>query len=323
MVERSRFQHRMVKTNGIDLHVVVAGSGPAVILCHGFPEYWYSWRHQMVALADAGYQVIAPDMRGFGKSSVPTGAEDYTRFHVVGDLIGLLDVLNIDNAVIVGHDWGTEAAWGAAQLRPDRFKAVVGLSVPFVPRGDVSLVSAMRATRDDSYYMLYFQQPGIAEKELEADVRTFLRRLFYSCSGDRDSSRPLDMSVSSTGRLTDSLLEPEKAIAWLTDNDLDLYVEEFQRTGFKGALNTYRSLEKTWELSAPWHNMGLSVPSLFMIGTHDIVYGFPGMKDAIASMQFNIPKSKSPILLEGIGHWIQNEAAEQVNHALIEFLRDL
>lgn len=318
-----KFMHQSVKSNGINLHVVTAGKGPAVLLCHGFPELWYSWRHQIVALAEAGYQVIAPDMRGFGQSDAPQATDAYTRFHVVGDLIGLLDTLQIEKAVVVGHDWGTEAAWGAAQLRPDRFHGVVGLSVPFVPRGDMSLIAAMRATQTEDFYMLYFQEPGLAEKELESDTRTFLRRLFYSCSGNRDSTTALNMSLAATGRLTDSLLEPGIALPWLTDDDLDTYVTEFERTGFRGPLNTYRSLEKTWELSGPWQNIGINVPALFMTGTNDIVYHFPGMKDAIANMQFIAPQSRPPIILDGIGHWIQNEAADAVNNALLDFLENL
>src|SRR6516162_7123194 len=172
--------HRTVETNGIRMHLAEAGGGPLVVLCHGFPESWYSWRHQLRALADAGFHAVAPDMRGYGRTDRPEAIDQYTLLHLIGDTVGLLDALGADQAVIAGHDWGAPVAWHAAQLRPDRFRAVGGLSVPFRPRGAVRPTTVMPQTEDAVCYQLYFQTPRVAEAEFERDVRLTLRRLLYS-----------------------------------------------------------------------------------------------------------------------------------------------
>ncbi len=180
----SQVHHRTIETNGIRMHIAEQGSGPLVVLCHGFPECWYSWRHQLPALADAGFHAVAPDMRGYGQSDRPHEIDQYTLFHLVGDMVGLLDALGAESAVIAGHDWGAPVAWHAALLRPDRFRAVIGLSVPFRPRGPVRPTTVMPQTDDAVFYQLYFQEPGVAEAELERDARATIRRLLYSGSGD-------------------------------------------------------------------------------------------------------------------------------------------
>ena len=176
--------HATVETNGIRMHIAEQGEGPLVVLCHGFPESWYSWRHQLPVLAQAGFHAVAPDMRGYGQTDRPEAIDQYTLFHLVGDMVGLLDALGAESAVIAGHDWGAPVAWHAALLRPDRFRAVIGLSVPFRPRTPVRPTTAMPQTDDALFYQLYFQKPGVAEAELERDVRATLRRLLYSGSGD-------------------------------------------------------------------------------------------------------------------------------------------
>src|SRR5262247_1705173 len=180
----SKIQHRVVETNRIRMHVAELGTGPLVLMCHGFPESWYSWRHQMRALADAGFRAVAPDMRGYGQTEAPAEIERYTLLDLVGDLVGLLDALGAESAVIAGHDWGAPVAWHAALLRPDRFRAVIGLSVPYRPRSPVPPTTTMAQTDDALFYQLYFQTPGVAEAELERDVRRTIRRVFYSASGD-------------------------------------------------------------------------------------------------------------------------------------------
>ena len=170
-------KHRTIEANGIRMHVAEQGDGPLVVLCHGFPESWYSWRHQLAALADAGFHAVAPDMRGYGQTDAPTEIESYTQLHLVGDMVGLLDALGAKSAVIVGHDWGGPVAWNSALLRPDRFRAVVGLSVPFVPRRPGRPSAAYPETDDAIFYQAYFQTPGVAEKELERDVRVTIRRV--------------------------------------------------------------------------------------------------------------------------------------------------
>src|SRR2546428_4836052 len=197
----SGVQHRFVDTNGIRMHIAEQGSGPLVVLCHGFPECWYSWRHQLEALADAGFHATAPDMRGYGQSDAPDDIDRYTLFHLVGDMVGLLDALGAESAVIAGHDWGAPVAWHAALLRPDRFRAVIGLSVPFRPRGPVRPTTVMPQTDDAVFYQLYFQTPGVAEAEFEHDIRRFIRATLYSISGDRPHREPTAMMVPRQGGL--------------------------------------------------------------------------------------------------------------------------
>src|SRR5262247_3000874 len=180
----SEITHRTVETNGIRMHVAEQGTGPVVIMCHGFPESWYSWRHQLAALGDGGFHAVAPDMPGYGQTDAPKDIESYSMLHLVGDMVGLLDALGEPTAVIAGHDWGAPVAWHAALLRPDRFRGVIGLSVPFVPRRPARPTSMMPQTQDALFYQLYFQSPGIAEAELERDVRLSIRSLLYSASGD-------------------------------------------------------------------------------------------------------------------------------------------
>src|SRR5271170_2047355 len=170
---------RTIETNGIHQHIAEQGDGPLVVLCHGFPESWYSWRHQIAALSAAGFRVVAPDMRGYGRSDRPEAIDQYTLFHLVGDMVGLLDAIGAEQAVIAGHDWGAPVAWHAALLRPDRFRAVIGLSVPFRPRGGDRPTTVMPQTDDAVFYQLYFQTPDVAEAELEQDVRFYIRGILF------------------------------------------------------------------------------------------------------------------------------------------------
>jgi len=234
----SEIKHRTVETNGIHMHIAESGAGPLVVLCHGFPESWYSWRHQLHALAEAGFHALAPDMRGYGQTDRPEELDRYTLLHHVGDVVGLLDALGTETAVIVGHDWGAPVAWYAALLRPDRFRGVIGLSVPFISRAPVPPTSIMPQTEDAQFFQLYFQSPGIAEAELECDVRLSLRSFLYSASGEgRDDAardgREIDM-VPRRGGFLSRLTNPASLPHWLTEPDVDFYVSEFARTGFRG-----------------------------------------------------------------------------------------
>ena len=194
----SPISHRTIQTNGINMHVAEKGAGPLVILCHGFPESWYSWRHQIEALAAAGFHVVAPDMRGYGQTDIPKAIDQFTLLHLVGDIIGLIDAIGVDTAVIAGHDWGAPVAWNAALLRPDRFRGVIGLSVPFRPRIPVRPSTVMPQTPDAIFYQLYFQQPGSAEKELEHDVRASIRSILLSLAGEAPK-RPDGNKVADNG----------------------------------------------------------------------------------------------------------------------------
>jgi pimeloyl-ACP methyl ester carboxylesterase len=324
----SEIAHRTIDANGIRIHFAEQGSGPLVLLCHGFPESWYSWRHQLRALAAAGFHAVAPDMRGYGDTDRPAAIDQYSLLHLVGDMVGVLDSLGEKNAVIAGHDWGAPVAWHAAMMRPDRFRAVIGLSVPYRPRGSVVPTSVMPQTDEASFYQLYFQKPGVAEAELETDVRTSLRKVLFSASGDVPRRAPgsatagVGMVPRSGGFLT-RMPNPENLPAWLGAADIDFYVKQFQHSGFRGGLNWYRNIDRNWELLAPFTGACVTVPALYMAGDLDLVVSFPRMKEVIADLKRYIPELRGSIMLPGCGHWTQQERASEVNQAMLDFLRSL
>jgi pimeloyl-ACP methyl ester carboxylesterase len=322
---------RIVKTNGISLNIVEQGQGSLVLLCHGFPESWYSWRHQINALAEAGFHVVAPDMRGYGKSDRPEPIDQYTIFHLVGDLVGLLDGLEAPTAVIIGHDWGAGIAWQAARLRPDRFRAIVSLSVPFRPRSPARPTSLMPQTADAQFYQLYFQAPGVAEAEFEKDPRRTLRAMLYGGSGEgvaairavaaNSGTAPGVGMVPRAGGWLPS--NPPPLPSWLSEADLDVYAEEFARSGFRGPLNYYRNIDRNWELMAAFDGTKVTVPALYIAGDHDMVVAFPGAAEQIANMKQVVPLLRDIQMLPRCGHWTQQERPTEVNTAIIEFLRGL
>jgi len=314
--EDPKTNHRFVNANGIRIHLAEQGQGPLVLLCHGFPESWYSWRHQLPALANAGFHAVAPDMRGYGQTDRPKEIDQYTVLHLVGDLVGVLDALKIDTAVVVGHDWGATVAWNAALLRPDRFRAVVALSGPFRPRGPVRPTSAMPQTDDAWYYQLYFQKPGVAEAELERDPRDTIRLIFLG-DGARGGIVP-----RSGGWLT-GRVAPSSLPSWLTEEDIEFYATEFKRAGFRGGLNYYRNLDRNWELLAPYAGARIAVPALFITGDHDSVLAFPGMDAAIKDLRTSVPQLRKSIVLADCGHRMQQERPREVNAAMLEFLKTL
>jgi pimeloyl-ACP methyl ester carboxylesterase len=319
---------RIVETNGIRLNIAEQGKGPVVLLCHGFPESWYSWRQQLGALAAAGLHAVAPDMRGYGKSDRPEAIDQYTLFHLVGDMVGLLDALEASTAVIVGHDWGATVAWQAALLRPDRFRAVIGLSVLFRPRGKAPPTSVMPRTADAQFYQLYFQEPGVAEAELERDPRATVRNMLYGASGDAvrgggaSASAGIGM-VPRGGGFLRGTPAPAALPAWLSEGDVDFYAAEFRRTGFRGALNWYRNIDRNWELLAPFAGAPVTVPALYVAGDRDMVVAFPGMDQLLANLKHFVPVLRSTLMLPGCGHWTQQERPGEVNAAMIDFIRSL
>ncbi|MBP1688089.1 MAG: alpha/beta hydrolase [Deltaproteobacteria bacterium] len=319
----SVLNHRFVETNGIRMHVAEAGEGPLVLLCHGFPESWYSWRHQIRCLADAGYHVVAPDQRGYGQTDAPPDFRSYTLLHLVGDLVGLLDAIGERAAVVVGHDWGAPVAWHAALLRPDRFRAVAGMSVPgashHAPGRPTDL---MRAAVNGAFlYILYFQEEGVAEAELDRDIRGTLRRFLYSISGDipRDDFRFFNWDAKC---LNDCLREPPSLPAWLTEVDLDVFTAEFERKGtFRHAINWYRCIDLNSELLAPFAGLRVEQPALFIGAEYDAILG--QTREGVAATKDWVPNLRDPVWIENCGHWLQQEEPEQVNAALLRFLRDL
>ena len=321
--------HRTVEANGIPVHLAEAGSGPLVLFCHGFPESWYSWRHQLKALAEAGYRAVAPDMRGYGETGQPHEIDQYTLFHLVGDMVGVLDALSAPQAVVIGHDWGAPVAWHCALLRPDRFRAVAGLSVPFFPRGSKRPTSVMPQTELSLFYQLYFQAPGVAEAELERSPLETIRRLLYSGSGDVAPGSDVTLSdnapgmVPRTGGFLSRTIDPPAPPAWLTEADIDFYAGEFARSGFRGGLNWYRNIDRNWELLAPFAGAKVTVPALYMAGDRDVVVKFPRMDQLIANLKLFVPNLTKTIMLPGCGHWTQQERADEVNAPLIAFLREV
>ena len=326
---------RMIETNGIRLNIAEQGEGPPVLLCHGFPESWYSWRHQIDALAAAGFRAIAPDMRGYGKSDAPEAIDQYTVFHMVGDLVGLLDALEIPSAVIVGHDWGATIAWQAARLRPDRFRAVACLSVPYRPRSPARPTSVMPRTADAQFYQLYFQEPGVAEAEFERDPRATVFNMLYGASGDGVAARAAAAAsgnasaaegigmVPTGGGMMRGAGAPATLPAWLSEADIDFYAGEFKRSGFRGPLNYYRNLDRNWELMAAFAGALVTVPALYVAGDRDMVVSFPGTEQLLANLKNFVPALRGIKMLPGCGHWTQQERPVEVNAALVEFLRSL
>ena len=314
---------RLVATNGIQLHVTEAGDddAPLVVLCHGFPELGYSWRHQVPALADAGYRVAVPDQRGYGRSSAPEAIDDYDIAHLNDDLLGLLDDLGREKAVFVGHDWGSMVVWNLAVRHPSRVAGVVGMSVPFIPRGTRPPTESLRFLLGDSFfYMLYFQEPGVADADLGADPARFLRRMLAGgSSGPRDPEAVASMFANDGRGFVDRLPEPAALPGWLGQDELDHYVGEFARTGFTGALNWYRNLDRNWELTPELDGVKVEVPARFIGGVDDPVLAMtpPTVQDGL------LADDRGTVLIEGAGHWVQQEKPEEVNAALLDFLSRL
>jgi len=314
--------HHFVDTNGIRMHYVEAGKGPLVVLCHGFPESWYSWRHQIAALAEAGFRVVAPDQRGYGQTDRPAAIDAYNQFHLVGDIVGLVNALQERSAVIVGHDWGAPVAWYSAQLRPDLFRAVGLLSVPYLPRGPMRPSAVVKAVFGDRiFYQEYFQREGTAERELERDVRASLLATFYSLSGDAAPSERWRYAFGRDEKFLDSVVVPRNLPPWLSEADLEFFTGEFTHTGFRGGLNWYRNIDRTWELMGFLDGAKLGQPTLFIAGDKDAVVEFYG--EAYRALEINVPNLAKKVLLPDAGHWIQQERPEEVNRLLIEFLRSV
>jgi non-specific protein-tyrosine kinase len=310
---------RIIAVNGIEMFVREAGDGPLVVLCHGWPELSYSWRHQIAALAAAGYRVAAPDMRGFGRSSAPQAVEAYTIFHHVGDIVALVQALGADKAVVVGHDWGAPVAWHAALFRPDVFTAVAGLSVPPPVRGRGLPMATLAQQGISNFYWQYFQAPGVAEAEFEADVDFTMRAVFSKGFTDSEMSQFLKPGL---GFLGDRTL-PRPLPPWMPEEELAVFVNTYRASGFRGGLNWYRNIDRNWELTAPWQQARIAQPSLFIAGSRDeVVTGLIGAK-RVQDMEKVLTDLRRKLIIEGAGHWIQQECAAEVNAALLAFLAEV
>ena len=318
------FEDLIIPTNGIRIHAVAAGSGPLVLLVHGFPESWYSWRHQLPALAAAGYRAVAIDVRGYGRSSQPTAIDAYRMVCHVGDNVGIVAALGYDRAVVVGHDWGAPIAWNSALLRPDVFTAVAGLSVPFSPRSATRPSAAFRAMGGaEEFYIEYFQQPGRAEAEIEKDVRKWLGGFYLSASGAAPpmiANGGTMATIPAGGEMQDRFQFPDPASMpqWLSEADVNAYASEFERSGLTGGLNRYRNVDRDWEDFGAFSGLVINVPALFVGGSKDgpTLWG----AKAIEAFPRTLPKLWRSVVLEGCGHWTQQERPEAVNKELVDFL---
>ncbi len=327
----SEITHRNVDANGISVHLAEIGEGPLVLFCHGFPESWYSWRHQLPAVAEAGFQAVAMDMRGYGRTSQPAAISAYSISDLVADVVGVVAAVGEREAVVVGHDWGAPVAWYSALMRPDVFRAVVGMSVPYIapfgglPEGlTLNDLTRMNAAGRD-YYRLYFQPPDIAEAELEANVRRSMIGFMYTVSGDivtdgvHDNGWDGHFPMGET--FVDQLVIPHALPSWLTDADVDYYTDELTRTGFRGGLNWYRNLNGIPSALAPFFGATINQPSLYLAGEYDMIAG--NTESGLDAMRQTLPGLRHLEIFDGAGHWIQQERAEPVTEALVDFLTSL
>jgi pimeloyl-ACP methyl ester carboxylesterase len=314
-------KHRVINANGLKFHIAEQGSGPLVLLCHGFPESWYSWRHQIPALADAGYRVIAPDMRGYGGTDGPPERDSYSIMDLVGDMVGLVAALGERSAVVIGHDAGATVAWNAALLRPEVFPAVVGMSVPFRQRGPAPPLRLLRQAGLNTYYWIYYQDVGVADAEYDRDPKATVRRTLYTFSGDAPHS-DINRRILEPGKgALDNTLEPDHLPPWLGEKDLDYMASELARRGFRNPLNYYRNIDRNWELLAPWAGAMIHQPALFIAGKEDHVIRGPTGQQQLKDLPITVPGIRGVVLVDGAGHYIQQERPKEVNAALLDFLR--
>jgi pimeloyl-ACP methyl ester carboxylesterase len=313
---------RLVDTNGVQLRVIEAGDrgAPVVILAHGFPELAYSWRHQIPVLAEAGYHVLAPDQRGYGGSSRPDSIEAYNIHELTADLVGLLDDVGAERAVWVGHDWGAIVVWNAGLLHPDRVAAVAALSVPPLPRPKRPPTQAWRTMFGENFfYMLYFQEPGVADKQLDADPARTMRRMMGGLRTSGDQATAMGMVAPGPEGFVDRLPEPDALPEWISQEELDHYIGEFSRTGFTGGLNWYRNFDRNWETTPQLVGAMISVPSLLIAGTADPVLVFT-RRDRASEV---ISGPYREVMIDGAGHWLQQERPDEVNATLLDYLNGL
>ncbi|RSO50683.1 epoxide hydrolase [Streptomyces sp. WAC 06725] len=318
-----RAAHRLVDVPGGRIHLVEQGTGPLVLLLHGFPETWRSWRHQLPALAAAGFRAVALDVRGYGRSSKPAEVAAYRMTAHVADNVAVVHALGEDTATVVGHDWGATIAANTALLRPDVFTAVGLLGVPYAPRNGVRPTDAFgMAGGDEEFYVGYFQRPGRAEAEIEPDVRGWLAGFYASLSADTmaPDGSPSCFFVPPGRKMADRFVRDARP-AWLSEAELDALAEEFERTGLTGGLNRYRNVDRDWEDLAPWDGAPITQPSLFIGGEHDSSTTW--MADAIEAFPATLPGLSAAHLLKGCGHWVQQERPDEVNRILTGWLRSL
>ena len=315
---------RFIESNGIKMRIAEAGTGPLVLLAHGWPESWYSWRHQMTMLADAGYHAVAPDMRGYGETDKPAAVDDYDVNHVAGDLVGILDALGEETAILVGHDWGAIVAWTTVLLHPSRFTALIAMSVPYGGRVAQSpMESWQEAFGENFFYILYHNEPGgIAEAEYDADPRGLISRLYLSPNSPRVQpaiTDPLRSAGGWIGRLGAPMGLPD----WLLQEDLDYVVSQFENSGFRGGMNYYRNFHRNWEITEHLQGAKIKIPVLFIAGSRDMVIAGAEKESLTATISRATEDLRDVVLIPEIGHWVQQEAQDEVNQAISDFLTEI
>ncbi|KAJ0112473.1 hypothetical protein Patl1_00974 [Pistacia atlantica] len=312
-----KIEHTTVATNGINMHVASIGTGPPVLFLHGFPELWYSWRHQLLYLSSQGYRCIAPDLRGYGDTDAPPSVTSYTALHIVGDLIGLLDNLGIEQVFLVGHDWGALIAWQFCLLRPDRIKALVNLSVAFNPRNPkFKPVDGFKALFGDDFYICRFQEPGEIEEDFAQIDTAKLLKKFLASRSPKPPCIPKEIGFR-------GLPDPPTLPPWLSEEDVNYYAAKFNQKGFTGALNYYRCMNLNWELTAAWTGSQIKVPVKFIVGDLDLSYHFPGVKEYIHNGGFkrDVPFLQEVVVMEGGAHFLSQEKPEEVNAHIYDFIK--
>lgn len=310
--------HRTVAVNGINMHIAEKGEGLVVLFIHGFPELWYSWRHQMVALAARGYRAVAPDLRGYGDTDAPPSAAAYTIFHLVGDLVALLDALAQDQVFVVGHDWGAVVAWWLCMLRPDRVRALVNLSVAFSPRHPARRpVDKIQAIFGEDHYICRFQEPGAAEADFARINTALLLKKFLTYRKPEALIIPKEKGFG--GSVNTEITLP----SWLTEEDVNYYASKFEKSGFTGGLNYYRCLNLNWELTAPWTGVQIKVPVKFIVGDLDLTYHTPGIQDYIhkGGLRREVPFLQDVVVMEGVGHFLNQEKPHEISDHICEFIQ--
>jgi pimeloyl-ACP methyl ester carboxylesterase len=308
---------RRVATNGIELHIAEQGQGPLVLLLHGFPESWYSWRHQFAAIAAAGFHAVAPDMRGYGRSDKPEQITAYNQVEVVKDIIGLIPALGYETAIVIGHDFGAPTAWSCAAHYPQQVTAVGALSVPYLPRPDYPPLDMLQEIfKGQFFYQLYFQQPGVAEAEFEKDITTALRKFLHMASAQTDIGLLIPKGPDED--LLSSLPDPDQMGSWIAPEDLAFYVGEFTRSGFRGPLNYYRNHNLSWELTRDLPTR-IEQPAMFAAGEKDGVILMAAA--ALEAMPEHVTDLRINELIPDVGHWTQQEAPAAVNDLIVRFLK--
>ncbi|CAL5194774.1 unnamed protein product [Lathyrus oleraceus] len=315
-------EHRIVEVNGIKMHIAEKGKeGPVVLFLHGFPELWYSWRHQIAALGSLGYRAVAPDLRGYGDTEAPSSISSYTIFHLVGDIVALIHSLGVEQVFLVAHDWGAIIGWNLCLFRPEKVKAYVCLSVPYLPRNPkIKPVDGMRALFGDDYYVCRFQEPGKIEAEFAKGTPELVLKNMLTT---RDPGPPIIPKEGTVPNPQSQDLISKPLPSWLSQEDLNYYASNFENTGFTGGLNYYRNLNLNWELTAAWTGAKIKVPVKFITGELDLVYVSMGTKQYIESGGFkkDVPNLEEVVIQEGVAHFNNQEAAEDVSNHIYEFIK--